>query len=453
MSHRGAVLAAVVTAVSAAPAGQAAQPGYEVTVGVGEADNVFLAPSNRTSDTIFLQGVEFSWHDKQSRLTADVDADLNYLEFVNHSFNNQLVGNFLGGARFALVPDLLYWDLGDNFGQGRVNPFEQITPANQENINYASTGPELILPLGGSETLLDVQARYGRVSYQVSPLDSTRTSGQVGLLRMLSANSNVSINVRDEHVVYSNDVVNQDYSRQDAFLRFDAKGVRTTVDIEVGASKLRDPVAPSTGVMASVEASRKISPSSTLAASYSHQYSDAANSFVLGQTLSGAYQVTPQTVTQQGAPFKSDMGNLAWNFQKERTGLGLGVTYYKDVYQPALATQRVFSSNDNRTELDGHVSRQLTPTLQVTLFDHFTRENFTGTLGSFTENEADLRLAWRPARRITVTFDYSHDTRTSNLPGTNYVDNRLWFTIGYGRQAQLPPGPVTPPLPSAARLY
>jgi len=440
------VALAFVTVLAAAPASRGSDFGYLLTVGAAESDNIYLTPTDHKTDTILNQGIDLTWHDQQSRLTANVDADLNYLEFADHTFNDQLIGNFLGDARVTLVPDLLFFDLGDNFGQGRINPLAQVTPANQENINYATAGPEMLLPLA-AETLLDLQAHYAKVTYVVSPLNSDRISGEVGILHKLSAATSVSINVRDEHVVYSNDVLNEDYTRQDAFVRYDAKGVRTTIGIDLGVSRLRDSQAPTSGVLARLEASRKISASSNMALVLSHQYSDAADAFRLGQTLGGA-NLNVQTVTQSGAPFTSDTANLAWNFLKQRTGFGIGVTYFKDAYQPPSTLD-----NDNRVQVDAHASRQLTPSLQVVLTELYLHERFTNTVGTFNESTTQAALNWRAGRRLTVSFDYSHDNRHSDLPGTNYGENRIWLTVGYGRPAQLPPGPAAPPLPSAARLY
>ena len=238
-SHRrGALaLAAFVAALAVAPESHAAAPGYEVTVGVGESDNISLVPSGGKDQTIGVEGVDFTWHDQQSRLGADVDADLQYLECPQHAYSNEVVGNLIGDLRGTLVPQMLFWDLADNFGQGRVNPAQAVTPANRENINYFSTGPELAVPLTAT-TLIDLTANYAKTTYQVSPLDGDRISGGLSLLRKLSADTSVSINLRDTRIDYSNDVLNEDYSRQDAFVRFDTHGQRTVIGMDLGFSKL-----------------------------------------------------------------------------------------------------------------------------------------------------------------------------------------------------------------------
>jgi Putative beta-barrel porin 2 len=444
MHRRGWVGMAFVTALAVAPASRGSDFGYQVTVGAAESDNIYLLPSAHKSDTILNQGVDLTWHEQQSRLTADVDGDLSYLEYLNHTFSNEFIGNFLGNARLTVVPDLLFWDLADNFGQGRTNPIAQITPANRENINYATTGPDLVVPLGG-ENSVDVNAKYAKVTYQVSPLDSDRISGGVGLIHRLSVASSISLNVNDAHTIYSNDIVNEDYTRQDAFVRYDVKGLRTTIGIDLGYSKLRDNLAPDSGVLARFEATRKLSSSMSLSLILSHQFSDAADTFRLGQALGGA-NLNTQTGIQSGAPFTSDMADVTWAFQKQRTGFGIEATYFKDTYQQPS------TNDDKRTQLNGHVTRQLTPRLSVSLIEQYLREDFTSMIGSFSETSSDAQLKWLPGRHLAVTLDYSHNTRHSDLGGTDFTENRIWLTLGWGRPAQIPPGPQMRALPSAT-LY
>jgi Putative beta-barrel porin 2 len=434
----------LVTALAAAPAIRASNLGYEITVGAAESDNIYLTPSDHKSDTILNQGVDLTWHEQQSRLTADVDGDLSYLEYLNHTFSDELIGNFLGNARLTVVPDLLFWDFGDNFGQGRTNPIAQITPANRENINYATTGPEMVVPLGG-ENSLDVNAKYSKVTYQKSPLDSDRVSGGIGFLHRLSVASTLSLNVNDEHTVYSNDIVNQDYTRQDAFVRYDVKGLRTTLAIDLGYSRLRDNLSPESGVLARLEATRKLSTSMSLSVILSHQFSDAADSFRLSQTLGGA-NLNTQTGIQSGAPFTSDMADVTWAFQKQRTGFGVEATYFKDTYQQPS------TNDDKRTQLNAHVTRQITPRVSASLSEQYLREDFTSMIGSFTETSSEAQLKWLPGRHLTVTLDYSHNIRHSDLGGTDFTENRIWLTLGWGRPAKIPPGPPIRALPSTT-LY
>jgi hypothetical protein len=441
-ARRSRVLVAGATLLTAATAGHGAQAGYQVSVGVIESDNIQRLPSGGNTDTIIEEEIGLTWHQRGSRLDADVDADLSHLNYVPALFGPEVIGNFIGQARYSIVPQMLFWDLADNFGQSSIDPLQAITPANREFVNYAMTGPEMLLPIGGS-TLLDVAARYGRVDYQSSALNSNRYSGRLGVIHNLSPLSHVSLNVRDERVSYTNDTVSPDYDNQEAFVRFDAKGFRTTIDADLGVARLRQPGTSPSTFLAHLDLTRRITPSNTVALSFGHEFSDSAASFRVEQSLGGA-NLNAQTVSSSGTPFTSQYGSLAWNFARNRTSWGLTASLYKDHYLQGG------SLNDQRTEIDAHLSRQMTPTMQLSLFEVFQKQKFENVVGNSTQTTTDVRLTWRMGSRVSMFVDYAHATRSSDLPASDFKENRIWLSIGYGRPAETPPGPPTPNLPRAA---
>lgn len=429
--------AAFVLLASTAGVGRATEPGYEISVGVIETDNVERLPHGGSSDTIFEQEASFTWHERRPFYAADIDADVSHLTYAPRTFNDQFVGNFIGDGRLNFVPEVFSWDISDNFGQGTIDPFGALTPANREIINYFSTGPQLLLPLSGG-TFLNVAGTYGKVDYQTSPLDSNRFSGTVGLLHKFSPNSSVSFNVHDEKINFQNDLVNTDYSSQQAYLRFDAKGARTTLNADVGYGRLQG-IGDSPGtVIAHLEVSRTLSASSTVAAYVGHEYSDAAEAFRLVQTIGGA-NLNTQPTLQTGTPFTNNYGTLAWSFHRNRTSLGLTASEYKDVYQ------RGGGLNDTRTQFDGHVVRLLSPTLELSLTEDYIRDHFENAPASYSQSTTQLNLTWRVGRRVTLDFAYAYAKRSSDLPITEFRENRIWLAIGYGRPAQTPPGPPATP--------
>jgi hypothetical protein len=421
---------------------QAAAPGYEISVGVVETDNVQRLPSGGTSDTILDQEINFTWHDQRPRLNTDIDADLSHLTYVPHTFSDEVIGNFIGKARAALVPQYLFWNISDNFGQSNANPTQAVTPENRENINYFSTGPEAVLPLGG-QNLLDLKATYGKVYYQKSPFDNSRVGGGLGFIHLLSARTEVSLNVNDERIKYSNDTLNPDYDLQQAFAHFDARGNRTTLGVDLGYGRAVDPNSSPGNLIARLELSRKISASSAISLSFGHGYSDAVAAFQLSQVLSGANLNTQQTVQTNG-PSTMVYETVAWNFLRNRTGFGITLAHFKDDFVQSNTL------NDTRTQLDANVSRQLTPAVRVALLEDYYRQNFQNTTGSSKQSTSDARLTWRLSRQLSMSVDYTFTRRQSDVASTEFTENRLWLSIGYGRPAEVPPGVTAPPLPHPA---
>jgi len=422
--------------LTAASASRAAQPGYEISLGVVESDNVQRTP-NGTHNTIIEQELNVTWHDQSSRLTADVDADLSHLTYIPRAFSDQVIGNLIAQARLNLVDQALFWNFSDNFGQGITDPLAAITPENRENINYFNTGPEALLPVGG-ENLLDVRANYGKTSYEKSLLDSNRYGGGVGLIHRLSEQTDVSLNLQDQRIEYLYGQLNPDYTSQEAFLHVDAKGSRTTLGADVGYGRVVLPNSTNGNVTARLELTRKLSAGSTMSFSFGREYSDAGAAFQIAQVLNGANLNTQQTVQTTG-PFTMVYETGGWNFARNRTSLGISVAHFKDTYVEAT------NLDDSHTDIAANLSRRLTPTLQATLAGQYTRQNFATTLGSAKLYTGDARLSWQTSRRITMAFDYQYQKRASDLANTGYKENTIWLSIGYGRAAELPPGVAAPP--------
>jgi len=417
----------------------AAAPGYEIQVGAIESDNVERLPAGGTSATIGMEELTFDWHDRGPWLDADVDADVSHLDFFPRIYSDEFIGNVLGVVKVNVVPDLLSWNVNDNFGQAPLEPLAPITPANLENINYLSTGPSLTLPLGRA-TYLDVTGSYGRVNYQVSPLDSTRLLGTIGLLHELSPGTELSINASDDNIRFANEQANPNYQRQDAFGRFDTKGGRTELGVDLGFSRLDMPGIRYQAPLARFDISRRVSPDSTIGMALGHDYSDAADGFRIVQGIGGATQ-NAQPIVAAAAPFLSDYATLAWNFKYLRTTLDLSAAYFRDRYQtdPTL--------NDKRTVLALIAARQMTPVMQLSLTEYLVRWQFDSTQESATESDTGVQLVWRAGTHLSFRLAYFLAKGNSNVFAFQYTENRVWLSVGWGVAAEAAPGPAPVRLP------
>ena len=439
--HRAAaILLSVAVAWVCPVVAQTAAPGYQIQVGVIESDNIERLPTGGSDETVGVEELGFTWHEKRPYLDADIDADVSHLDYFQHSYGSEFVGNFLGLADFKLAPQLFSWSFADNFGQAPLDPLAPITPGNRENLNYFSTGPTLSLPLGQS-TSLAVSGQYGRMDYQRSPLDNISLTGAIGLTHELSQYSSISINARAERVDFANDQLNPDFDRQEAFVRFDTKGSRTELGVDLGYSHLEMLGTGTNTPLARLELSRRVTPSSTVGIALGHDYSDGADSFRLVQTMGGA-TLNTLPILAAGAPFESNYATLQWNFTRTRTTLNLAASYYRDRYQTDAAL------NNERTVVDGRAARQITPTLQLSLTEYLVRWEFTGE--NATATDSGLQLAWRAGNHVSIFLAYYLSKGSSNIPTFQYTENRLWLSIGYGRAAEVPPGPAPVRLPGLA---
>jgi hypothetical protein len=418
-------------------------PGYQIQVGVVESDNIQRLPSGGNDETIATEELDFTWHEQRPWLDADVNADLNHLDYFPHIYSDELIGNFIGQARLNLAPQVFSWDFSDNFGQAPLNPLAPITPNNLQNINYFTTGPELSLPLGRT-TQLDATATYGRVDYQQAPLDSTRLTGALGLSHEISPVSSISVTARDERVDFQNAQLNPDYELEEAFARFDTKGSRTELGVDLGYSRTQMPGFHDGTPLVRLDLSRRVSASSTLGLALGHVYSDGADAFRLVQGLGGA-NLNTQPIIQSNAAFVDSFATLAWNFQHARTTLKASASYFRDRYQTEATL------NNDRVVVDLTAARQIAPTVQLALTEHAVRWQFNDGFnlegGTATESDTGLELTWHVGNHLSVFMAYYLSKGSSDVPTFNYTENRVWLAIGWGRAAQVPPGPPPVRLP------
>src|SRR3569833_2607148 len=103
-ARRSPVLGASATLLTAATVCHGAAPGDQVSVGGIESDNIQRLPNGGSSDTIIEEELGLTWHQRGPRLEADIDADLSHLNYVPAIFGDEVIGNFIGQARYAGGP-------------------------------------------------------------------------------------------------------------------------------------------------------------------------------------------------------------------------------------------------------------------------------------------------------------------------------------------------------------
>lgn len=422
----------VAMACAAVSATHAATTSYGVSVGIGQSDNIARTAANEQSETLASAGLNFSIaKNTTAKLRATAAADLAYVDYLDGFYDNEVVGNLNASAVIGLIPERIEWFFQDSFGQVRSNPFQPVTPANRENINYFTTGPDLTLRLG-SMARARLSGRYSKVSYEDSPFDNDRFGGGLSFLRDLSAATVLSANLQTEKIEYDSNLAGSDYDRQDAFLGYTATGSRTRANLELGYSKLnRSGVQDSKGLLARFDVHRQLSQFSALSLRVGREFSDSSSAFRLQQGFSGVSLET-QPVLQTSSPFISKYASLGWDFNGHRTGLGVAVTRFDEAYEQQTAFDRT------RTVATAQAYRDLQPNLRFLLEASVAKENFSNTPGDFRETTGAAQLSWQAGRQLTVSLRYDHARRNADVGGLGYRENRGWLQLMYGRRNEGP---------------
>lgn len=407
---------------------QEMETAYGARVGIGATDNIRRSATAETDETIATAGVNFSLAQKSRRLTTDATGDFSYLNYLDDVFDDEIVGSFAGQARLGIVPERFEWLFADNFGQASRQAFEAATPENRENINYFTTGPTLVIG-AGSTTRLSLDGRYSQVSYETSRLDSDRLGGNVALIRQLGSSSSASLNVAYQDVDFNDDALNTDFETREAFVRYDVTGGRTSLGVDLGYTEVEQMEQKDSGMLARMQASRRVSPSSTLSLSLGREFSDSGNLFQQLQSMQST-QAGPggiQPVQPTSDPFTSTYGTLGWYFERNRTGFGLSAAHFDEDYEEDNLRDRT------RTSFSASLRRHLTPTVQLLASVERTEEEFGEASQDFSELYGTMLLSWQLGRRISLEFQYERVDRDADGLAAEYVENIAWVRVSYAR--------------------
>lgn len=462
MGHRTATArspakaAALLVSLALAPGWAAATDFFTlgVDVGVGASDNIYEVQAPKTSETMPTAGFDIALHREGTVLNADVTGLFSYYDYVHDSYSNDTYGRLDGTVKLSLVPERLVWVTQDSFGQEALNPFQPDNPGNREYVNYVSTGPDLSLQLG-EQGFFKLGARYANVHYETSPFDNNRPSETLAIGRLLSANSSLSLNLDAEQIRFANTTQstfvdglnfppNTDFDRREAYLRYEARGARTTLAVNLGASETDESAGWHSKPLLELDLTRRLTPFTNLTLSAGQQLTDAAEGFRnLQPGAAGGIILAPVAGTYDSYLARYISGG--WRLEHGRTTLALSDRYEED-------THSVDSNLDvKRNDLELNLGRRLTPMVGVQLLGSMVTNNYYDQHLETNDHIAGASLVVQPARKVEVRLLYDHVWRTASGPGsTTFEENRVFLLLTYrpvGAPEQV--NPTGLPLPTA----
>jgi hypothetical protein len=458
---------AVAPAADASAAASKAQSFvYDVDTGVAESDNVTLVSSDKVSQTMAVVDGDFDIRQRSRLLDLDAKGDFTYLDYLQGAYGGQLIGRFDGSAHLALIPDRVIWVVQDDFGQAALDPFTPVTPNNLENVNYVSTGPDFALRFGAS-SYLNASARYANVQYETSPYNSNRLLGDLAWGYQLSAQSSVSLNGDTERVMFQNTALNSDFDRSSGFVRYEVQGARTNLSVDLGATTINQNAGSiavnqngtlttinqnhgaTTGSLAKLELSRKLSSAAKLTLSLGRELTDASTSFsnLQGGAIGTIGTIGTAPAAQTADNYTSQYASARWQYQRNRTTIAVSGRWEKDEYDgiPAL--------DNTRSGGEFSVARRLTRALTAELLGRYYKTDYVNGIvaaenGStnYDDEMIGAALTWRHGRGLEIKLRCEHSARvTAGIYG--YGENRAMLTVGYrpkGRESESDPGALSP---------
>lgn len=406
---------------------------FSLSAGASHSDNIAREPDDEESGTIGLAGVQLVYGKRSKRLEADIDVNATYENYSDDTFDDGVIGGADARLQFGIVPDRFTWLVQENFGQVTSDPFAADTPENREDINYFTTGPDLVMHFA-SEMSLRIAARFSDVQYEVADTDGTQYAGSVALARALSSASSLSLILEASSYEFDDNTFNTDYDRNQAYLRYEIKGRRTELTADLGYSVLDIEDESPDGVLARFSLTRQMSSATNLTASLGTQFSESGEMFRDGQDILGVSTETSM-VTGISDPFRSDFASLSFDFDRNRTAFGFSVRAENERYE----TQTEFDRD--LLEWGVFFLRRLSPVLDVSLFGRLESQDFRNVDFSNDDLDIGLQANWTLGRRFSLRFQLDRIDRDSSNPATDYVENRASLRAVWSPRGSTGQGP------------
>ena len=401
---------------------KAAEVNYEFRSGVSYSDNIRRDVANEQDQTIAILGFKINAKGESLRFEGILSADVEYNDYLDDVFDETVFSSFNGLAILKFAPDIFHWIIEDKFGFLKRNPFGVDTPENRENINTFSTGPYFSIPMGG-RTTIDFNGRYRVTNFEISDSDNTALTGTLSLVRSMTPNRFVSLNLSADRVEFDNAELYGAFDRQSAYLGFSSRISRGDLRITVGINELHDNGIVFSGTLASIKWSRNISNLSTVSVDYSQKLSDAGN-FFYSFDSAGALPGTANDIVPIADPFENQTVSLAYTYSKNRTEFSMSAYARRDEYQ---------SASDFDSENIGvtvKLSRKLGAGWGLGAAGRLSNRHFP-----ISDRKDDyLDLIFNVDRRLTrimsITFAYRYADRSSNS-GDDYSESRYTLLIRF----------------------
>jgi len=404
---------------------------YGVSAGLGYSDNIQRTPNDEKGETYASVGLNLAYNEDSRLLFSDTAIDVAYLDYLQHTYSSEVVGNANINLDARIVPGKFEWLLQDNFGQIRSDPFAPSTPDNRENINYFTTGPQFNAHLSNTMRA-QLTGEYSKITYQRSDnADNDLYGAKFALIRDLSSATNVSLDLSSERTRYKDAVVaGADYDTRKAYIDFALKGARTKAAIDLGYTQVERGGEKSGGALVRVQVQRQLTPSSVLALAGGREVTSSGDVF---RSVQNAQPVNldTQLVAQSIDPIVRKYAQIGWDFFRARTGLGFNAGWSDESHQTQTTLNR------RSATASAYVSRAIAPSLKARLSVSYTKENYYMVSADSKELSEALGLVWQAGRLLSTSLQIQHYSRASDVAGTDYKENRAWLQLIYGNARAL----------------
>lgn len=422
-THRAVVLVCGLLAATSARVA-VADTDAGISVGAIYTDNVARVEVNQKSDVIATAGIDLAVNEHRPYFDVKAAGDVHYLDYTSGDYPHEIFGNAAGTLLGTVVPERFLWLVQENFGQQQLVLGAPDNPANRETVNFLSTGPEVSIPFTDL-TRLHLTALASEVNYQHTDTDNHRLLVGSALIHDLNRTASISLNAETERVRYRNDVLNPNFDRDSAYLRYVVNGARTQIAVAGGIARTKIIAETKSRPLLRIEATRLMNARNTLKLSVAQESYDAATALRAAQGDLLDQPVLPP-IQRSNDPYRVRTAITHWQYRADRTAIDLIGTEYEEKHDLAAVDDR------KRLQFEARFDRAVHQRLGITASALWGRDRLAGVAGVYQDHVVTAGFRWGLGRHFTILVEAQRIERTSDTALDRYVDTRAGIFFRYG---------------------
>jgi len=433
---------------------------YTIGLGFEHSDNIGLTQENRESQNLLTPNLTFMLDKEGSRVQAYAAGQIQYVDFLEGAFVNELRGQFTGGLNWVMAPDLLSFSMIDTSGVQPVQTRVQYAPDNLQQVNVFSAGPTLHLRLS-PVTRVQAELLYtNTLASKTEYFDSQRGALVASLIRDLSPTSRLTFTAESNFVDPSqtdfptNSFAAPSYTNYRAYGNYRSLLPTLTLDITAGWAdyQFHQGVPSRNGAFGNVAISWQLTPRNSLGFGAGHQFGDAANEIATDLGALDANPNAPRTLSSVLPPdtipnlfrntgsglavgssivtsqvFEENQASLSYAFKGEKYGFMISPFYRRQHYfnDPTLDIRYLGAS--------GGATYRVNPLLTIGFSIEHDQIKYLNPIGHDTYTSYGPNLAQQITPHWSWQASLTHDQRHSDSNGHNYSENAIYLAILWTR--------------------
>lgn len=428
---RPAILSVALMVALAMDEAAAARLNYQIELTGLHSDNINLSEDNEVSESVIIPRLKFDFSEEGSVVEIKARGELERRHYSKDQFENETRGQFAGQLNWSVLPQRMNIVVEDYLSEESINFRDGRYPGNLQQVNIFLAGPSFYARFSDA-TRLQLDLRAADTHAEVAEgFDSRRYSAAAVLEHDLTPTSNVSLHATGTRVDFDDDLESVDYTRQDAFVRYDGNLRDVDYQLDLGRSRLnRSSTNDASTSLARAILQWRITPASRLRLRARRQFADEVQDMIV-RLSDPDESLIPELVDASsslvtGGVYRQREMEVEYRFNGERFGLRARPRYRTFDYLDTTSNDRTERS------FTYQLSYRLTPLTSVVLngmernrdFDNGQEDrDHVYSLG--VEQQRTRHWGWRAV--------VLRNERESNQPDPEYKESVVYLTLWWKR--------------------